>query len=61
MGAEPGSFYADQFGSPDVRAGYESMGREIAEGMGGKVDVFMAAVGSIGVWESSVRYCTLEK
>jgi cysteine synthase A len=46
LGAEPGSFYADQFGSPYVRAGYESMGREIAEGMGGKVDVFMAAVGT---------------
>jgi len=43
---EPGSFYADQFGSPEVRSGYENMGKEIAESMGGHIDVFMAAVGT---------------
>jgi cysteine synthase A len=43
---EPGSFYADQFGSPDVRAGYEPMGREIADDLGGGIDVLVAAVGT---------------
>lgn len=46
LAEEPGSFYADQFGSPDVRAGYEPMGREIAEDLGGEIDVLLAAVGT---------------
>jgi len=46
LAAEPGSFYADQFGSQDVRAGYRSMGREIAAQTDGAVDVFCAAVGT---------------
>jgi cysteine synthase A len=46
LAKEPGSYYADQFGSSDVRVGYEKMGKEIAESMGGNVDVFMAAVGT---------------
>lgn len=46
LAKEPGSFYADQFGSPDVRRGYESMGREIAEDLGGDVDLLVAAVGT---------------
>ena len=43
---EPGSFYADQFGSPEVRRGYEPMGREIVEDLGGNIDVLVAAVGT---------------
>lgn len=46
LAKEPGSFYADQFGSPDVRRGYEPMGREIAGDLGGGVDVLVAAVGT---------------
>ena len=46
LAKEPGSFYADQFGSPDVRRGYEPMGREIAEDLGGDVDLLVAAVGT---------------
>jgi len=46
LAAEPGSFYADQFGSPDVRAGYDPMGREIAADLDGRVDVLVAAVGT---------------
>lgn len=48
LSAEPGSFYADQFGSPDVPAGYVPMGTEIAEQAGGQVDVFCAGVGTGG-------------
>ena len=46
LAEEPGSFYADQFGSPDVRAGYEPMGREIAAELGGEIDVLVSAVGT---------------
>lgn len=46
LAKEPGSYYADQFGSADVRRGYEPMGREIAEDLGNAVDVLVAAVGT---------------
>lgn len=46
LAGEPGSFYADQFGSPDVRAGYEPMGQEIAADLGPGIDVFVSAVGT---------------
>ncbi|WP_420396157.1 PLP-dependent cysteine synthase family protein [Nioella sp.] len=45
LAAEPGSFYADQFGSPDVRAGYIPMGQEIAARLG-RVDMLVSAVGT---------------
>ncbi len=46
LAKEPGSYYADQFGSPDVRAGYEPMGREIANALGTEIDMIVAAVGT---------------
>jgi cysteine synthase A len=48
LGAQPGSFYADQFGSPDVPAGYRAMGAEIAAQTDGRVDVICAGVGTGG-------------
>ena len=51
---EPGSFYTDQFGSPDVRAGYRPMGTEIAEQTGGHVDVVCAGVGTGGALMGTV-------
>lgn len=45
---QPGHYYADQFGSPDVRKGYQPMGREIAEKLDGNIDLFCAAVGTGG-------------
>ena len=45
---QPGHYYADQFGSPDVRKGYRPMGREIAEVLDGDIDVFCAGVGTGG-------------
>ena len=48
LGRESGSYYADQFGSPDVRAGYVPMGEEIAEQRRGAVDVICAGVGTGG-------------
>ncbi|WP_083788595.1 pyridoxal-phosphate dependent enzyme [Oceanicola granulosus] len=46
LAEQPGCFYADQFGSPDVRAGYEPMGHEIAADLGDEVDVLVSAVGT---------------
>lgn len=46
LAEEPGSFYADQFGSPDVRAGYDAMGREIAADLHKEVDVLVSSVGT---------------
>ncbi len=46
LAEHPDSFYADQFGSPFVRSGYEPMGREIAADLEGQVDVLVAAVGT---------------
>ena len=48
LAAEPGSFYADQFGSPDIPLGYVPMGTEIAEQTGGVVDAICAGVGTGG-------------
>jgi len=44
----PGTYYVDQFGSPDVRVGYKPMGIEIAKEIDGPIDVFCAAVGTGG-------------
>lgn len=46
IAAEPGSFYADQFGSKDVPAGYRPMGREIARQVTGGIDAICAGVGT---------------
>lgn len=46
LAEEAGSYYADQFGSPDVRAGYEPMGQEIAGDLDRPVDALVAAVGT---------------
>ena len=45
---QPRHYYADQFGSPDVREGYRPMGREIAKTLDGHIDVLCAAVGTGG-------------
>lgn len=48
IATQPGHYYADQFGSPDVVAGYTPMGTEIAHALDGEVDVFCTAVGTGG-------------
>lgn len=48
LAAQPGFFYADQFGSPDVRRGYAPMGEEIADALDRDLDVFCTAVGTGG-------------
>ncbi|MDI3335680.1 cysteine synthase family protein [Defluviimonas aestuarii] len=51
---QPGHYYADQFGSPDVRTGYQTMGREIAEALDGDIDVVCAGVGTGGALMGSL-------
>ena len=46
LAKNPGTYYADQFGSPDVRSGYKPMGKEIAGVLDGELDIFCAAVGT---------------
>ena len=46
LAKKPKTYYADQFGSSDVRSGYKPMGIEIAKELDGKLDVFCAAVGT---------------
>lgn len=46
LAEEPGSFYSDQFGSPDVMRGYEPMGAEIVARLGPAIDCLCAGVGT---------------
>tara|TARA_B100001123_G_scaffold41489_1_gene42655 strand:+ start:31782 stop:32711 length:930 start_codon:yes stop_codon:yes gene_type:complete len=48
LAKSPGAYYVDQFGSPDVRSGYKSLGTEVATEIDGDVDVFCASVGTGG-------------
>ncbi|HIJ12593.1 MAG TPA: cysteine synthase family protein [Halobacteriales archaeon] len=48
LAEQPNTFYADQFNSPDIKNGYESLGVEIASQLENKADVLCAAVGTGG-------------
>ncbi len=52
---EPNTFYADQFGSPDVIEGYVPVGQEIADQIGSDIDVFCAAVGTGGAFTGTTN------
>lgn len=46
LGAQPGSFLADQFNNPDAAAGYAPVADEIMRQCNGNVDAFVQAVGT---------------
>ena len=46
MAEKPNTYYADQFGSPEVRSGYKPLGIEIAQTLDGELDLFCSAVGT---------------
>jgi cysteine synthase len=48
MGAEPNSFYTDQFNNQDSIRGYMAIGDELLEQIG-QIDVFCAGVGTAGM------------
>ena len=45
---EPGTFYVNQFGSPDIKKGYMPLGKEVVNQLDGKIDVLCSAVGTGG-------------
>jgi cysteine synthase A len=53
------TYYADQFGSPDVTCGYEPMGIEVATALDQKLDVLCASVGTggalMGTWRGLMQ------
>ncbi|MEY8118055.1 pyridoxal-phosphate dependent enzyme [Falsihalocynthiibacter sp. BN13B15] len=46
LALQPSHYFADRFGSPDVRRGYMPMGQEITRSLEGDFDVLCAAVGT---------------
>ena len=46
LAKQPSHYYADQFGSPEVRIGYVPLGQEIVRSLDGDFDVFCAGVGT---------------
>ena len=46
MVEKPNTYYADQFGSPEVRFGYRPLGMEIAQKLDGEIDLFCSVVGT---------------
>jgi cysteine synthase A len=48
LAEQPGFFYTDQFNNPDNRSGYHGMADEILSALDGKVDAFVAGVGTGG-------------
>ncbi len=48
MGAQPNSFYTDQFNNKDAIRGYMAIGEELLEQVG-DIDVFCAGVGTAGM------------
>lgn len=46
LSEEPGAFWTDQLRNPDTLLGYERLGVEIWEQMGGRLDAFVHSVGT---------------
>ena len=45
MAEKPNTYYADQFGSPEVRSGYKALGIEIAQTLDGDLDLLVVNCG----------------
>jgi cysteine synthase A len=70
LAAAPGSYWTDQLNNCDQVKSYETMGEEILEQTGGKVDAFVQSVGTCGslrgvstrlrVHDASVRIVAVE-
>ena len=49
LAREPGTYWTDQFRNTDAHAGYEQIGLELLEQLGGAPDAFCGAVGTAGM------------
>jgi cysteine synthase A len=62
LARERGGYYVDQFNNPDgVRAHQESTGPEIWRALGGRLDAFVAAVGTGGTFVGAARFLKSRK
>ena len=55
IAAEIGGFQTDQFNNPDMMVGYEGLGEELVEGLGGRLDAFCCYVGTAGCYVGTTR------
>jgi len=55
LASEPDTFWTDQFHNEDALRGYMSIGRELLEQTGGRIDAFCGAVGTGGMLRGVAR------
>jgi cysteine synthase len=55
LGSEPDTYYTDQFHNRDAIQGYMSIGLELAQQLGTKIDVFCGGVGTGGMITGTAR------
>ena len=55
LAAEPNTFWTDQFNTPDNRAGYAPMAREILKALDGRLDEFVMGVGTGGCFSGNAE------
>jgi cysteine synthase len=55
LGSEPGTYYTDQFNNRDALEGYMGIGRELAQQLNAKIDVFCGGVGTGGMITGTAR------
>ena len=55
LGSEPGTYYTDQFNNRDAIQGYMAIGRELAQQLDTKIDVFCGGVGTGGMITGTAR------
>lgn len=55
LGAEPGTYYTDQFNNGEAIEGYRAIGRELAQQLDCRIDVFCAGVGTGGMITGTAR------
>jgi len=55
LASEPATYYTDQFNNGDAIEGYMAIGRELAQQLGARIDVFCAGVGTGGMIAGTAR------
>lgn len=56
LAEQPGYFFTDQFNNPDNRRAYHEMAREILGSLQGRLDEFVAGVGTGGCFSGNTEY-----